>query len=89
MSNDIHRDTGAGIVAEHEALIQFMYLAPVGLVQADMAGDIAMINPISAQLLMPLAPQACLNNLFEALEGVAPPHRPAPGQPRAHRARDA
>jgi diguanylate cyclase (GGDEF)-like protein/PAS domain S-box-containing protein len=72
MSNDIHRDTGAGIVAEHEALIQFMYLAPVGLVQADMAGDIAMINPISAQLLLPLAPQACLNNLFEALEGVAP-----------------
>jgi diguanylate cyclase (GGDEF)-like protein/PAS domain S-box-containing protein len=60
------------MVAEHEALIQFLYLAPVGLVQADMDGEIAMINPISAQLLMPLAPQACLNNLFEALDGVAP-----------------
>jgi diguanylate cyclase (GGDEF)-like protein/PAS domain S-box-containing protein len=60
------------IVAEHEALIQFLYLAPVGLVQAGMNGDIAMINPISAQLLMPLAPDACLNNLFDALVGVAP-----------------
>ena len=58
--------------AEHEALIQFLYLAPVGLVQAALNGDIAMINPISAQLLMPLAPAACLNNLFDALAGVAP-----------------
>jgi len=72
MSNITNPDPGAGIIAEHEALIQFMYLAPVGLVQADMQGVIAMINPISAQLLMPLAPQACLNNLFDALEGVAP-----------------
>lgn len=60
------------VIAEHEALIQFLYLAPVGLVQADMRGEIAMINPISAQLLMPLAPGACLNNLFDALADVAP-----------------
>ena len=58
--------------AEHEALIQFLYLAPVGLVQADLNGEIAMINPISAQLLMPLAPEASLNNLFDALGAVAP-----------------
>ena len=38
---------------EYEALIQFMYMAPVGLVQASMDGEIVMINPISAQLLMP------------------------------------
>jgi diguanylate cyclase (GGDEF)-like protein/PAS domain S-box-containing protein len=60
------------VIAEHEALLQFLYLAPVGLVQADMQGEIAMINPISAQLLMPLAPGACLNNLFDALADVAP-----------------
>lgn len=60
------------VIAEHEALIQFLYLAPVGLVQADIHGEIAMINPISAQLLMPLAPGACLNNLFDALADVAP-----------------
>jgi PAS domain-containing protein len=63
---------GEALIAEHEALMQFLYLAPVGLVQADMDGAISLINPISAQLLMPLAPDACLNNLFDALEAVAP-----------------
>ncbi|KQQ86457.1 diguanylate cyclase [Massilia sp. Leaf139] len=52
--------------------MQFLYLAPVGLVQADLDGEIVMINPISAQLLMPLSPDGCLTNLFAALEGVAP-----------------
>jgi predicted signal transduction protein with EAL and GGDEF domain len=58
--------------AEHEALMQFLYLAPVGLVQSSIDGEIVMINPISAQLLMPLSPDGCLTNLFTALEGVAP-----------------
>lgn len=61
-----------GLRAEHEALMQFLYLAPVGLVQASLDGEIAMINPISAQLLMPLSHDASLTNLFTALEGVAP-----------------
>ncbi len=65
-------DSQESLRAEHEALIQFLYLAPVGLVQADLDGEIAMINPISAQLLMPLSPDGCLTNLFGALEGVAP-----------------
>ena len=58
--------------AEHEALMQFLYLAPVGLVQSGMDGEILMINPISAQLLMPLSPDGNLTNLFTALEEVAP-----------------
>ncbi|SFD67088.1 sensor domain-containing diguanylate cyclase [Massilia yuzhufengensis] len=58
--------------AEHEALIQFLYLAPVGLVQADIDGGIVMMNPISAQLLMPLSRDGGLDNLFTALESVAP-----------------
>ena len=58
--------------AEHEALIQFLYLAPVGLVQADIDGAIVMMNPISAQLLMPLSRDGGLDNLFTALESVAP-----------------
>ena len=57
---------------EYEALIQFLYLAPVGLVQASLDGQIAMINPISAQLLLPLAGDGNLSNLFTALESVAP-----------------
>jgi diguanylate cyclase (GGDEF)-like protein/PAS domain S-box-containing protein len=60
------------LAAEHEALMQFLYLSPVGLVQTDIDGEILMINPISAQLLMPLARDGNLINLFEALEGVAP-----------------
>ncbi len=60
------------ISEEHEALIQFLYLAPVGLVQADLDGTIGMINPISAQLLMPLSRDGNLANLFTALESVAP-----------------
>lgn len=62
----------AQLRAEHEALIQFLYLAPVGLVQADIDGGIVMMNPISAQLLMPLSRDGGLDNLFTALESVAP-----------------
>jgi diguanylate cyclase (GGDEF)-like protein len=66
-----HSDT-AGAGAEYEALIQFLYLAPVGLLQAAIDGEIVMINPICAQLLMPLSADGDLANLFAALEGVAP-----------------
>ncbi|MEK0411432.1 hypothetical protein WNX29_10565, partial [Limosilactobacillus reuteri] len=59
-------DSVESLRAEHEALMQFLYLAPVGLVQADLDGEIGMINPISAQLLMPLSPDGCLTNLFTA-----------------------
>ena len=65
-------DSVEALRAEHEALMQFLYLAPVGLVQAGMDGEIVMINPISAQLLMPLSSDGNLTNLFTALEDVAP-----------------
>lgn len=58
--------------AEHEALIQFLYLAPVGLVQANAQGDVTMLNPVAAQLLMPLSQDGGLDNLFTALALVAP-----------------
>ncbi|MCA1245863.1 sensor domain-containing diguanylate cyclase [Massilia sp. MS-15] len=62
----------AELRAEHEALIQFLYLAPVGLVQADADGAIGMINPIAAQLLMPLSRDGGLDNLLTLLQDVAP-----------------
>jgi diguanylate cyclase (GGDEF)-like protein/PAS domain S-box-containing protein len=78
-------DSVESLRAEHEALMQFLYLAPVGLVQAGIDGEIVMINPISAQLLMPLTPDGCLTNLFTALEGVAPDLRLQCAQyPQAH-----
>ncbi len=58
--------------AEYEALTQFLYLAPVGLTQLAMDGTIAMINPISAQLLMPLSRDGSLDNFFTTLQNVAP-----------------
>ena len=56
----------------YEALLQFLYQAPIGLVQTTLDGEIIMINPMSAQLLMPLAPSGNLLNLFDTLAAVAP-----------------
>jgi len=57
---------------EHQALLQFVYLAPVGLVQVRSDGEIVMVNPTAAQLLMPLSRDGMLDNLFMALREVAP-----------------
>lgn len=58
--------------AEYEALLQFLYLAPIGVAQIDAGGEVLMANPVCAQLLMPLARDGALDNLFVALEGVCP-----------------
>ena len=55
-----------------EALTQFLYRAPIGLVQTTLDGAITMLNPMSAQLLMPVAPGGDLGNLFVALGELAP-----------------
>ena len=60
------------IEEDYEALIQFLYLAPIGLMQTRMDGEILMVNPLCAQLLMPLACDGELSNLYVALESVAP-----------------
>jgi diguanylate cyclase (GGDEF)-like protein/PAS domain S-box-containing protein len=60
------------IEEEYEALIQFLYIAPIGLMQVRMDGEIIMVNPLCAQLLMPLSRGADLSNLYTALESVAP-----------------
>ena len=65
-------DLAVDLDADYEALIQFMYLSPVGLAQIDRDGEVLMINPISAQLLMPLSRDASLSNLFTVLEPVLP-----------------
>lgn len=61
-----------GVVSAHEALVQFLYSAPIGLVQTKRDGTVEMINPMSASLLMPVAKNGDLDNLFEALSSVAP-----------------
>ena len=56
----------------YDALIEFLYRAPIGLLQTTLSGEITMINPMSAQLLMPFVPDGNLLNLFDALEAAAP-----------------
>jgi len=56
----------------YEALLQFLYQAPIGLLQSTLDGEITMINPMSAQLLLPLAADGNLLNLFDVLSNVAP-----------------
>jgi diguanylate cyclase (GGDEF)-like protein len=62
--------------AEHpdayEALVQFLYRAPIGLVQAGLDGTVDMLNPMSSSLLMPLARDGSLDNLFTVLQDVLP-----------------
>lgn len=58
--------------AANEALIQFLYRAPIGLVQITLDGTIEMLNPMSSSLLMPLATDGNLVNLFAVLDPVAP-----------------
>ena len=55
-----------------EALMQFLYRVPIGLVQMVPDGTIEMANPKSVQLLMPLAEDGHLDNLFDLFQGVAP-----------------
>lgn len=57
---------------EHEALLQFLYMAPVGLVQMRPDGDVIMMNPLSVQLLMPITRDGSLSNFYAAMEGIAP-----------------
>ena len=67
----------------YEALVEFLYRAPIGLVQTTLDGAITMINPMSAQLLMPLAPDGDLLNLFDVLAAVAPQLRQIANGPHA------
>ncbi|QCP14943.1 bifunctional diguanylate cyclase/phosphodiesterase [Pseudoduganella umbonata] len=61
----------------YEALVQFMYRTPIGLLQADIGGAIDMLNPMAAQLLMPLAPEGALDNLYAIFAATAPDLRAA------------
>lgn len=57
---------------ELQALLKFLYMAPVGIIQTTIVGDITLINPMAANLLMPLQPNGTLVNLFAALEHSVP-----------------
>jgi PAS domain S-box-containing protein len=64
--------TGPITSNDHEALLQFVYMAPVGIAEISIHGEILMANPVAAQLLLPLSRDASLTNLFTVLEQVSP-----------------
>ena len=60
------------VESEYEALLSFMYLSPVGIVRCDKSGCVDMMNPLAAQLLMPLVKGGNIENIFDSLASVAP-----------------
>ena len=54
-------------------LLAFLYRAPIGLVQAGLDGHIEMLNPMAAQMLLPLAVDNDVVNLFELHDVMDPP----------------
>ena len=59
-------------MSNEEQLLEFLYACPVGLIECDAAGEIALMNPHAMQHLMPLAGARDPGNLFAALEQHAP-----------------
>ena len=59
-------------LAAHEALIQFLHRVPVGMVQIALDGSVEMMNPMAVNLLLPVSGGMGLDNLFEALDPLAP-----------------
>ena len=58
--------------SNEEQLLEFLYACPVGLIECDLAGEIAVMNPHAMQHLLPLAGPRDVSNLFAALERHAP-----------------
>jgi diguanylate cyclase (GGDEF)-like protein len=61
-----------GSSSADEALLHFLYQAPIGLVQAGADGEVLLMNPMAAQLLMRAAPEGDVSNLFAILGAIAP-----------------
>ncbi len=58
-----HLDTNA----EHEALLEFLYVCPVGIAQLDGNGAVEMMNSEGARILMQVAARPDITNFFDAL----------------------
>lgn len=65
-------DALARLAADHEALLDFMYLCPVGLMQFDASGRVDMMNPLAMQLLLPISEMSGITDIFATLERYAP-----------------
>lgn len=71
-NGSFHADALAALEREHEALLDFIYLCPLGILQLDANGNVEIANPVASQLLLQLAPGADFSNFFAVLDGVDP-----------------
>jgi EAL domain-containing protein (putative c-di-GMP-specific phosphodiesterase class I) len=62
----------ASAAGADDNLMNFLHRAPLGLVHLAPDGTVAAINPMAANLLMPLSSVGRVQNLFAALSEVAP-----------------
>jgi diguanylate cyclase (GGDEF)-like protein/PAS domain S-box-containing protein len=63
-----HRDSAGA----YETLVEFLYLTPVGIIKFRPCGTIEMANPAAVRLLLPIAPDADMANLFCLLAPLLP-----------------
>ncbi|MEE4244742.1 MAG: hypothetical protein V2I33_04995 [Kangiellaceae bacterium] len=59
-------------MTEEEKLLEFLYLAPVGLIHFDAEGNVKMANPRVAQLFNRFAPGGYFANIFNFLDDFLP-----------------
>ena len=58
--------------AAYEALVEFLYLAPVGIIKFRPNGVVEMANPAAAQLIMPLTSDGDFSNIYTLFSTVLP-----------------
>lgn len=56
----------------YEELLQFLYRTPWGFVQTARNGDIQMLNPVAAKILMQMSGSGRIDNLFTLLRRARP-----------------
>lgn len=60
-------------MSELNSLLQFMYLAPVGIIEADLeTGRIIKINPFATEVLQSCQPDEAVLNLYHSMRGIYP-----------------
>jgi hypothetical protein len=56
---------------EYSALLQFLHLAPIGLVRARFSGEIVLMNPMASQLLSTIGMHDVEFNIFDIFDKVS------------------
>jgi EAL domain-containing protein (putative c-di-GMP-specific phosphodiesterase class I)/PAS domain-containing protein len=64
--------SSAGVQADYEELLEFVYMMPVGVLKFRADGDIVMVNAAASQLLMPLTGAAGMANIYDGLRDLVP-----------------